>query len=77
MIQIACVHFMSLNKFDGGISMNKIARLYRLCPKCKITKPTNEEEIHRLFGYRVVGGKKIRQSQCRKCRGFDPSFNVF
>jgi hypothetical protein len=43
--------------------------LYRLCSKCKKKRPTSEHEIRELFGYRFVGGKKIRQAQCKTCRG--------
>ena len=37
------------------------------CPKCD-KKAKNFEEIEKMFGWRVPGGKKIPQSYCRACR---------
>lgn len=37
------------------------------CPNCN-EKANNYEEIEEKFGWRIVNGKKIPQSYCRKCR---------
>ena len=37
------------------------------CPKCGIIP--NIEDVESVFGMRQSGGKTIRQSYCRKCRG--------
>jgi hypothetical protein len=37
--------------------------LERPCPRCRATGASEE-----VFGFRFVGGKRIRQSWCRACR---------
>ena len=38
------------------------------CPKCG-TNARGRASVARVFGYRTVGGREVRQSYCRSCRG--------
>jgi len=37
------------------------------CPKCEKTA-NGVEQVEQLFGFRMMNGKKVVQSQCKKCR---------
>lgn len=36
------------------------------CPKC--SSSTDSVNVEAIFGFRTVGGKRYRQSQCKRCR---------
>ena len=40
---------------------------YTRCPKCEKTA-NGVEQVEKLFGFRMMNGKKVVQSQCKKCR---------
>lgn len=47
--------------------------IWAKCPRegCT-TEAHGVEEIERLFGWRIVNGKKVPQSWCRECRSKHP-----
>ena len=52
---------------DEKISTDSKKLEHTRCPKC--TKTANGiEEVEKLFGFRMMNGKKLVQSQCKKCR---------
>jgi len=42
------------------------------CTRDRLTTATGDEEIGRLFGWRMMGGTRKHQPQCRKCRAMPP-----
>ena len=52
-------------KEDESANSKKLE--YAKCPKCEKTA-NGDEQVEQLFGFRMMNGKKIVQSQCKKCR---------
>ncbi|MDE1497081.1 hypothetical protein KKI95_18645 [Xenorhabdus bovienii] len=43
-------------------------KLPHTCPKCKKAKAETEEELKRIFGYRLKDSGVTNQSYCKDCR---------
>ena len=53
------------NKEEISIDFDKLE--HARCPKCEKTA-NGQEHVEKLFGFRMMNGKKTVQSQCKKCR---------
>ena len=60
-----------------AVDLSDVHLTPQVCTRCRTTTARGEEEIEKLFGFRMVpkAGGKVRRSQpqCRKCRSLPPA----